>query len=109
MTDQRTDAAERSAHVSRGPEPRATISPVVEVRPGVFVLRAVIEAFEAGAMAMRERAADAADCGCAMRDFVTKAQTKTERWNACPNSVCARETADEIRALPLPTHGERNA
>jgi hypothetical protein len=43
-TDQRTDAAERSAHVLRGgaPEP-VNVLPVVEVSPGVWRLRVLVE------------------------------------------------------------------
>lgn len=37
-------AAERSAHVTRnGPAPAETVSPCVEVAPGVFRLRAIVE------------------------------------------------------------------
>lgn len=46
-TDQRTDAAERSAHVTRGETLRTVTSPMVEIKPGVWKLRAVIEAEEA--------------------------------------------------------------
>jgi hypothetical protein len=43
VSEQSRAAAERSAHVTRGPEAAAVVSPVVEVRPGVCQLRAVVE------------------------------------------------------------------
>lgn len=93
MTDQTSAAAERSAHVSRGPDPGQTISPVVEIAPGVFRLRAIVEAeaqaWRAGAMAMREAAAAA-----------VLAVTRPEDWMMAP--VAAR-----IRSLPLPTPATR--
>ena len=43
MSEQRTDAAERSAHVERGGLARGEmILPVVQVSPGVFKLRAIV-------------------------------------------------------------------
>lgn len=41
---QANDAAERSAHVQRGPARGCTVSPVVEVSPGVWKLRVLVEA-----------------------------------------------------------------
>ena len=43
MSEQRTDAAERSAHVERGPVKGEIILPVVEISPGVWKLRRVVE------------------------------------------------------------------
>lgn len=59
MTDQTTAAAERSAHVTRGPAAVRCVSPVVEVSPGIWQLRRVAE-LEA---ALREVVARA-DAGC---------------------------------------------
>jgi len=43
-TGQRTDAAERSAHVHRAAvATEASVSPVVEVAPGVWKLRVLVE------------------------------------------------------------------
>lgn len=52
MTEQSNSAAERSAHVTRGAAEKTVESIVVEVSPGVFVLRAVHELRQA---AMREQ------------------------------------------------------
>lgn len=48
---QRTDAAERSAHVTRGSAPSASDWPMVEISPGVYRLRVVVE-MEAALRAM---------------------------------------------------------
>lgn len=40
---QSTDAAQRSAHVERGPAPREVIWPVVEISPGQWKLRAIVD------------------------------------------------------------------
>lgn len=44
MTNQSNDAAERSAHVTRGGAKQEVISPVVEIAPGLFRLRVLVEA-----------------------------------------------------------------
>lgn len=57
-TGQSTDAAQRSAHVLRGPAQEAGQCPVVEVSAGVWKLRAVVEArqqaLEEAARAVRD-------------------------------------------------------
>jgi len=58
--------------------------------------------YAAGAKAMREMAAKEADCGCLNRDAVLSAETKSDRWRACPRDPCGAVDAAAIRALPLP-------
>jgi hypothetical protein len=59
--------------------------------------------FRAGAEAMREAAAQDADCGCPERDAVLAAKPKSAaRWQACGREPCGALTAADIRALPLP-------
>lgn len=41
---QANDAAERSAHVSRGPARGCTVAPCVEVAPGQWKLRVLVDA-----------------------------------------------------------------
>lgn len=53
MSDQSNAAAERSAHVIRGGH-EAAVWPVLEVEPGVFRLRAVVEAEVARDAALAE-------------------------------------------------------
>lgn len=61
MSGQGNDAAERSAHVTRGAAERETVGPCVEVAPGQWRLRALVEAeariaeLEAEVAAARER------------------------------------------------------
>ncbi len=59
MTAQSTAAAERSAHVTRGPAQSPAACPVVEVAPGVWKLRRVAE-LERALLDVIE----AADAGC---------------------------------------------
>jgi hypothetical protein len=44
MTNQSNEAAERSAHVTRGSAPTTSDSVMLEVSPGVFKLRVLVEA-----------------------------------------------------------------
>lgn len=46
----------------------------------------------------REACAVEADCGCLNRDAVLSANTKADRWRACPRDPCGAETAAAIRA-----------
>lgn len=62
---QANDAAERSAHVSRGPARGCTVSPVVEVAPGLWRLRVLVEAEAEIARLETENAALRADLALA--------------------------------------------
>lgn len=59
-------------------------------------LAAVIPAIRAQE---RERCAVEVDCGCLNRDAVLSAETKVDRWRACPRDPCGAEIAAAIRAL----------
>lgn len=51
------------------------------------------------AAAERERCAREVDCGCINRDAVLSAETKADRWRACPRDPCGAVEAAAIRAL----------
>lgn len=51
------------------------------------------------AAAERERCAREVDCGCLNRDAVLSAETKADRWRACPRDPCGAVEAAAIRAL----------
>jgi|GEM_PF-6560645 hypothetical protein len=51
------------------------------------------------AAAERERCAREVDCGCLNRDAVLSAETKADRWRACPRDPCGAVKAAAIRAL----------
>lgn len=51
------------------------------------------------AAAERERCAREVDCGCLNRDAVLTAETKADRWRACPRDPCGAVEAAAIRAL----------
>ena len=53
----------------------------------------------AGFAAAREMAAEWVDCGCAEAAAVRAAETKADRWRACPRDPCGAEDAAAIRAL----------
>jgi hypothetical protein len=124
MADQRNEAAERSAHVHRGAAGGEVLGPCVEVSPGVWRLRALVEAearvaelagalfrmedlrqaYREGAEAMREAAAQY------LQRAVKNLRNEVDHTDHCHSvlmAVCDGffRISTEISALPLPEGG----
>lgn len=101
MTNQSDAAAERSAHVERGPS--RTIPGeqfLVEVQPGVFKLKALVEA-ESKLTAEREACARLVDCNCVNRHeveaLVSYRGTSHAIWSCRHGNQCGVILATIIR------------
>jgi hypothetical protein len=111
-SDQSNAAAERSAHVLRDePRPGGALIPMVEVEPGVWRLRIIVELEARLAAAEAERDAARADVATAFargaeamrreaEARIRAGAASFEKWGYEANT--AREWAAVISDLPLP-------